>query len=194
MGPAYIVWPSTRSSKVSLPCSSPVLLHSLTDSMLAPKPAPQCIMVTTVRAAPPTVSRRHTHTPIPLAHVSVSCSRLPVVVRVSKRFNAAAQFALYGTLELFPDDTDVRTARLAGARDHTSAEGLPVRPRRVFCTRAGAGAPLNDARTHGVDDTVFRHRAAYRGAGHVRAPRSLPYAFLDDFLASPARARLTHLT
>ncbi|KAH8979652.1 hypothetical protein EDB86DRAFT_3088631 [Lactarius hatsudake] len=83
--------PIHHSSKFS------AFLHSPTESAPAPAPPP---------AREP---------PIPLSFVFAHVSRswLPILARVSKRFSAAMQLALYGTLDLSADDTDATGHALA---------------------------------------------------------------------------------
>ncbi|KAH9010500.1 hypothetical protein EDB83DRAFT_2680812 [Lactarius deliciosus] len=183
--PTYIVPPSARSSFQTHPTrartlSSPAFLHSPTDSAHAPPPPPppQRIIVTSPQVFEPRTPRlarqqARQSPPIPLSFVMahVPRSRLPVLARVSKRFSAAAQLALYRTLELSADDADACVARLAGARDDADVARLPACARPVFRTCAGLLAAAPGTLTH----------------------LTLLYAFFDGFLAAPAPAHLTHL-
>ncbi|KAH8977804.1 hypothetical protein EDB92DRAFT_1844491, partial [Lactarius akahatsu] len=135
-----------------------------------------------------------------MAHVPRS--RLPVLARVSKRFSAAAQLALYRTLELSADDADACVARLAGAphlaalvttltlRAYPSAHGpsfvlalaLALRSMRAL---SALTLPAFDAELLSAAPGTLTHLTLLAD--------TLPYAFFDGFLAAPARARLTHL-
>ncbi|KAH9033804.1 hypothetical protein EDB85DRAFT_2144759 [Lactarius pseudohatsudake] len=132
--PTHIISPSARSSFQMHPArartlSSPAFLHFPTESAYAPAlPPPQRIIV---RQIPP----------IPLSFVLayVPRSRLPVLARISKHFGAAAQLALYRTLELSADDVDA-CGRVAGwlahhnrhVRDDACAVRLRARARPVL--------------------------------------------------------------
>ncbi|KAH9010484.1 hypothetical protein EDB83DRAFT_2322427 [Lactarius deliciosus] len=187
--PTYIVPLSARSSFQTHPTrartlSSPAFLHSPTESTHAPPPPPQRTIVTS-----------------PQAHVPRS--RLLVLARVSKRFSAAAQLALYRTLELSADDADACIARLAGAphlaalvttltlRAYPSALGpsfvllalaLALRSMRAL---SALTLPAFDAELLAAAPGTLTHLTLLAD--------TLPYAFFDGFLAAPARARLTHL-
>ncbi|KAH9051716.1 hypothetical protein EDB87DRAFT_1733929 [Lactarius vividus] len=186
--PTYIVPPSARSSfRPTYTCtlSSPAFLHFPTDPRLARQQA---------RQSPP----------IPLSFVfaHVPRSRLPVLARVSKRFSAAAQLALYRTLELSSSSADACVARLAGAphlaalvttptlRAYPPAHGpsfvlalaLALRSMRAL---SALTLPAFDAELLSAAPGTLTHLTLLAD--------TLPYMFFDDFLATPARARLTHL-
>src|SRR5260370_327142 len=86
--PTHIVPPSVRSSFQTRPT--------------APPPAQQLVIVSPVQSyerRSPWITRQRKHQiPLSLIFAHVPRSRLPVLARVSKRFNAAAQLALYRTL------------------------------------------------------------------------------------------------
>ncbi|KAH8986652.1 hypothetical protein EDB86DRAFT_2235236 [Lactarius hatsudake] len=214
--PTYIVPPSARSSFQTHPTrartlSSPALLHSPTESAHAPPPPPlpQRIIVTSPQVFEPRTPRlarqqARQSPPIPLSFVMahVPRSRLPVLARVSKRFSAAAQLALYRTLELSADDADACVARLAGAphlaalvttltlRAYPPAHGpsfvlalaLALRSMRVL---SALTLPAFDAELLAAAPGTLTHLTLLAD--------TLPYAFFDGFLAAPARAHLTHL-
>ncbi|KAH9011361.1 hypothetical protein EDB84DRAFT_1569799 [Lactarius hengduanensis] len=102
---------------------SPSFFHSPTECAHVPAPPPpQRIIVSAPQVFEPRnpwLARQQARQspPIPLSLVlaHVTCSRLPVLARVSKRFSAAAQLALYRTLELSADDADACVAQPAGA-------------------------------------------------------------------------------
>ncbi|KAH8996039.1 hypothetical protein EDB92DRAFT_1844811, partial [Lactarius akahatsu] len=135
-----------------------------------------------------------------LAHVPRS--RLPVLARVSKRFSAAAQLALYRTLELSADDAGACVARLAGAphlaalvttltlRAYPSAHGPSfvlalALALRVMRALSALTLPAFDAELLSTAPGTLTHLTLLAD--------TLPYAFFDGFLAAHARARLTHL-
>ncbi|KAH9011140.1 hypothetical protein EDB84DRAFT_1054382 [Lactarius hengduanensis] len=212
--PTYIVTPSARSSFQTHPTrartlSSPAFLHSPTESAPAPPPPPQRIIVTSPQVFEPRTPRlarqkARQSPPIPLSFVlaHVPRSRLPVLARVSKRFSAAAQLALYRTLELSADDADACVARLAGAphlaalvttltlRAYPPAHGpsfvlalaLALRSMRAL---SALTLPAFDAELLSAAPGTLTHLTLLAD--------TLPYAFFDGFLAAPARARLTHL-
>ncbi|KAH9058959.1 hypothetical protein EDB83DRAFT_2520711 [Lactarius deliciosus] len=101
---------SSQTHPTTPALSSPVFLHSPTESAPAP-------------ALPPA-----REPPIPLSFVLAHVSHfwLPVLARVSKCFSAAMQLAPYRTLDLSADDADTCVARLAGARPSRCAR-LPAR-------------------------------------------------------------------
>ncbi|KAH9031174.1 hypothetical protein EDB84DRAFT_1578814 [Lactarius hengduanensis] len=122
--------------------------------------------------APPPMRPRTTH-----QHHFRAGHGLRRFSRVSKRFSVALQLALYHTLELSADDADACVARLAGALHlaalvTTLVLRAPTRPRMASLTLPAfdmellAAAPLAD---------------------------TLPYTLSENFLAVPARARITHL-
>ncbi|KAH9054853.1 hypothetical protein EDB87DRAFT_1688740 [Lactarius vividus] len=213
--PTYIVPPSARSSFQTHPTrartlSSPAFLHSPTESApaLAPPPPKRIIVTTPQEFEPrsPRLARQQARQspPIPLSFVfaHVPRSRLPVLARVSKRFSAAAQLALYRTLELSSSDADACVARLAGAphlaalvttltlRAYPPAHGpsfvlalaLALRSMRAL---SALTLPAFDAELLSAAPGTLTHLTLLAD--------TLPYAFFDDFLAAPARARLTHL-
>ncbi|KAH9031171.1 hypothetical protein EDB84DRAFT_175319 [Lactarius hengduanensis] len=214
--PTYIVTPSARSSFQTHPTrartlSSPAFLHSPTESTQAPPlpHPPQRIIVTSPQVFEPRTPRlarqqARQSPPIPLSFVlaHVPRSRLPVLARVSKRFSAAAQLALYRTLELSADDADACVARLAGAphlaalvttltlRAYPPAHGpsfvlalaLALRSMRAL---SALTLPAFDAELLSAAPGTLTHLTLLAD--------TLPYAFFDGFLAAPARARLTHL-
>ncbi|KAH9012395.1 hypothetical protein EDB83DRAFT_2321946 [Lactarius deliciosus] len=213
--PTYIVPLSARSSFQTHPTrartlSSPAFLHSPTESTHAPPPPPQRTIVTSPQVFEPRTPRlarqqARQSPPIPLSFVMahVPRSRLLVLARVSKRFSAAAQLALYRTLELSADDADACIARLAGAphlaalvttltlRAYPSALGpsfvllalaLALRSMRAL---SALTLPAFDAELLAAAPGTLTHLTLLAD--------TLPYAFFDGFLAAPARARLTHL-
>lgn len=204
--PTYIVPPSARSSFQTHPArsrtlSSPAFLHSLTDS-----PPPSVPTAQAYESRSPRLARQRARQspPIPLSLVlaHVPRSRLPVLARVSKRFSAAAQLALYRTLELSADNADACIARLAGA-PHL-AELVTTLALRAYPRAHGASFVLAlalalrsmralSALTLPAFDAELLAAAPGTLARLTLLADTLPYAFFDDFLAAPARARLTHL-
>ncbi|KAH8978111.1 hypothetical protein EDB86DRAFT_3155434 [Lactarius hatsudake] len=210
------MFPSRTSSFQTYPTcartlSSPTLLHSPTESAHAPAPPPppQRIIVTPPHVFEPRSARlarqqARQSSPIPLSFVlaHVPRSRLPVLARVSKRFSAAAQLALYRTLELSADDADACVARLAGAphlaalvttltlRAYPPSHGpsfvlalaLALRSMRAL---SALTLPAFDAELLAAAPGTLTHLTLLAD--------TLPYAFFDGFLAAPARAHLTHL-
>jgi hypothetical protein len=217
--PTYIVPPSARSSFQTHPTrartlSSPAFLHSLAESTPpsppVPAPAPQNLVVVStppsLEPRSPRLIRQHARQspPIPLSLVfaHVPRSRLPVLARVSKRFNAASQLALYRTLELSSDDADACIARLAVA-PHL-AELVTTLELRSYPQSHGASFELALALAlrsmralSALTLPAFNSELLAAAPGAVTRltllADTLPYAFFDDFLAAPARARLTHL-
>ncbi|KAH9165340.1 hypothetical protein EDB89DRAFT_1911509 [Lactarius sanguifluus] len=170
--------PVQRTDPLPAPTHSPAFLHSPTESAHVPVPLPpQRIIVST-----PTGSRTAQRTAHPTA-AHVPCSQLPVLARISKRFSAAAQLALYRTLELSADDADACVAQPAGA-SHLAAlvttlalRAYPPYARPVLCTRAN---PAFDVKLLATAPGTLSHLTLLTD--------TLPYAFFDDFLAAPARA------
>ena len=217
--PTFIVPPSARSSFQTHPTrtrtlSSPAFLHSLAESTKdlppVPEPAPQNLIVVPnpqgCEPRSPRLVRQQARQspPIPLSLVfaHVPRSQLPVLARVSKRFNAAAQLALYRTLELDADDSDACIARLAVA-PHL-AELVTTLKLRAYPQSHGASFELALAlalRSMRALSTLtlpaFNAELLAAAPGTITRltllADTLPYAFFDDFLAAPARARLTHL-
>jgi hypothetical protein len=210
--PTYVVPPSTRSSFQVHPTrartlSSPAFLHSFTESPSTPPPTPQHFTVPSTLPAneprSPRLARQHSRQspPIPLSLVfaHVPRSRLPVLARVSKRFNAAAQLTLYRTLELSADDADACIARLAVA-PHLAALVTTLELPAYPVTR-GASFDLAlalalrsmralSALTLPAFDPELLAAAPRTLARLTLLADTLPYAFFGDFLA---RSRLTHL-
>ncbi|KAH9010493.1 hypothetical protein EDB83DRAFT_2680807 [Lactarius deliciosus] len=214
--PTYVVPPVARSSFQMRPTrvrtlSSPTFLHSPTEFTHAPvpPPPPQRIIVTfpqVFEPRSPRLARQQVRQspPIPFsfALAQVPCSRLPVLTHVSKRFSAAAQLALYRTLELSVDDADACVARLAGASHLAALETTltllaypPAHgPSFVLALALALGSmralsaltlPAFDAELLAAAPGTLTHLALLAD--------TLPYAFFDGFLVAPARARLTHL-
>ncbi|KAI9433230.1 hypothetical protein H4582DRAFT_2082710 [Lactarius indigo] len=215
--PTHIVPPSARSSFQTHPTrartlSSPAFLHSPTESAHtppAPPPPPQRIIVTTPQAFEPRSPRlarqqARQSPPIPLSFVlaHIPRSRLPILARVSKRFSAAVQLALYRALELTADDADACVARLAGAphlaalvttltlRAYPPAHGPSFVLALALALRSMRAL---SALTLPAFDTELLSAAPGTLTHLTLLADTLPYAFFDDFLAAPARARLTHL-
>ncbi|KAN0137518.1 hypothetical protein V8E53_004569 [Lactarius tabidus] len=205
--PTYIVPPSARFSYQTHPTrtrtlSSPAFLHSLAESTppsppLPPAPAPQNLVQ--ARQSPPI--------PLSLVFAHVPRSPLPVLGQVSKQFNAAAQLALYCTLEPSSDGVDACIARLPVA-PHL-AELFTTLERCSFPHSHGASFELALAvalrsmrAPSALTLPAFNSELLAAAPGAVTSltllantlpANTLPYAFFDDFLAAPARARLTHL-
>ena len=172
----------------------------------------------------PWITRQRKHQiPLSLIFAHVSRSQLPVLSRVSKRFNAAAQLALYRTLDLSAADADACIARLAGA-PHLAALVTSL-ALRAYPRAHGASFILALALAlHSMSAltalTLPAFDAELLAAVPVTVTRltlladKLPYAFFDDMPASahltdlpnfvgvppyaffdnsPTRARLTHL-
>ena len=217
--PTFIVPPSARTSFQTHPSrtrtlSSPAFLHSLAESAPepppVPAPAPQNLVVVPnsqgCEPRSPRLVRQQARQspPIPLSLVfaHVPRSRLPVLARVSKRFNAAAQLALYRTLELSDDESDACIARLAVA-PHL-AELVTTLKLCAYPQSHGASFELALAlalRSMRALSTLtlpaFNAELLAAAPGAITRltllADTLPYAFFDDFLAAPARARLIHL-
>ncbi|KAH9009077.1 hypothetical protein EDB84DRAFT_1224463 [Lactarius hengduanensis] len=124
--------PHTQLTRIpSLPCilSLPDRVRARTCTATAP--AHHSVRPTGIRTAQPTArpTAGGQSPPILLSLVlaHVTCSRLLVLARVSKRFSAAAQLALYRTLELSADDADACVAQPAGA-SHLAAPALRAYP------------------------------------------------------------------
>ncbi|KAI9429325.1 hypothetical protein H4582DRAFT_2089506 [Lactarius indigo] len=192
--PTHVILPSARSSfqthlAPTHTLSPPAFLHSPTESMPASSPPPsQGIIVPTPQVFEPRSPRLaqqqvHQSSPIPLSFVlaHVPRSRLPIIARVSKRFSTAAQLALYHTLDLF---ADACIAWLA-CGPHLAAL-VSTLALRAYPPAHGPSFVL----------ALLRRGVALHDARHAYLPLTdtLPYAFFDDFLAAPARARITHLT
>ncbi|KAH9014510.1 hypothetical protein EDB84DRAFT_1443803 [Lactarius hengduanensis] len=125
-----------------------------------------------------------------------------IIVTSPQRFGAAAQLALYRTLELSADDADACVARLAGAphlaalvttltlRAYLPAHGpsfvlalaLALRSMRAL---SALTLPAFDAELLSAAPGTLTHLTLLAD--------TFPYAFFDGFLAAPARVRLTHL-
>ncbi|KAH8979642.1 hypothetical protein EDB86DRAFT_3248275 [Lactarius hatsudake] len=155
--------------------SSPAFLHSPTESAHAPAPPlpPQ------YQATQPTarLTAGTPEPPIPLSFVlaHVSRLRLPVLARVSKRFSAAAQLALYRTLKLSADDADACVARLAGA-PHFAALVMTL----ALCVYLPAHVltlPAFNAELLATAPGTLMHLTLLAD--------TLPYAFFDGFLTMP---------
>ncbi|KAH9027815.1 hypothetical protein EDB85DRAFT_93969 [Lactarius pseudohatsudake] len=134
--------------------------------------------------------------PIPLSFVlaHIPRSRLPVLTRLSKRFSAVAQLALYRTLELSADDADACVARLAGALHLTAlvttltlhayppahgpsfvlALALALRSMRAL---SALTLPAFDAELLSAAPGTLTHLTLLAD--------TLPYAFFDGFLPCP---------
>ena len=214
--PTYIVPPSARSSFQTHPTrtrtlSSPAFLHSLTaESASVPAPPPQNLtVVPTVQASEPRSPRlirqqARQSPPIPLSLVlpHIPRSRLPFLALVSKRFNSAAQLALYRTLELSAEEADACIARLA-ISPHLAAlvttlvlRGYPHTHSASF--ELALALSLRSMRAlSALTLPAFDAELLAAAPGSLTSltllADTLPYAFFDDFLASPARARITHL-
>ncbi|KAH9000537.1 hypothetical protein EDB86DRAFT_3135014 [Lactarius hatsudake] len=214
--PTYIVPPSARSSFQTHPTractlSSPAFLHSPTESThapLQPRP-PQRIIVTSPQVSEPRTPRLARQQacqspPIPLSFViaHIPRSQLPILARVLKRFSAAAQLALYHTLELSTDDADVCVAQLAGT-PHLAALGTTL----TLCTYLPVHGPFFvlalALALHSMRALSTLMLPAFDAELLAAAPGTLthltlladtlPYTFFDGFLAAPTHAHLTHL-
>ncbi|KAH9011138.1 hypothetical protein EDB84DRAFT_1445319 [Lactarius hengduanensis] len=108
--------------------------------------------------------------------------------RVSKRFDVALQLALYHTLELSTDDADACVARLAGAL-HLAALVTTLVLRAPTCPRMASPALRSMCALSAPTQPAFDMELL------AAAPLTdtLPYTLFDNFLAVPARARITHL-
>ena len=208
--PTHIVPPSARSSFQMPPArartrtlSSPALLNSLTDS------SPARIIVSAAQPYEPRSPRlarqqARQSPPIPLSLIfaHVTRSRLPVLACVSKRFRAAAQLALYRTLELSAVDADACIARLAGA-PHLAALVTTLNLRAYPHAHGASFALALALALHSMRALSALTLPTFDAELLAAVPSTitrltlladtLPYAFFDDFLAAPARARLTHL-
>ncbi|KAH9011489.1 hypothetical protein EDB85DRAFT_2297060, partial [Lactarius pseudohatsudake] len=176
---------------------SPSFFHSSTESAHVPAPPPpQRIIVSAPQAfepRSPRLARQQARQSPPillslvLAHVPRS--QLPVQARVSKRFSAAAQLALYRTLELWRITSrgardDVRAARLpTPAHGPSFVLALALALRSIGAVSALTLPPF-DAERFATAPGTLSHLTLLTD--------TLPYAFFDGFLAAPARTRLTH--
>ncbi|KAH9165000.1 hypothetical protein EDB89DRAFT_2233663 [Lactarius sanguifluus] len=165
--------------------NSPAFFHSPTESAHVPAPPPpQRVIVSTPQAFElhsPRLARQQARqsAPIPLSLVlaHVPRSRLPVLARVSKRFSAAAQQALYRTRELSADDAGACVT----ASWRTTSRGAPL--------GSGALSALTliafDAELLATAPGTLSHLALLTD--------TLLYAFFDDFLAALTSTHLSHL-
>ncbi|KAH9165331.1 hypothetical protein EDB89DRAFT_1911503 [Lactarius sanguifluus] len=195
--PTYIVPPSARSSFQTHPTrartlSSPAFLHSPTEPAHAPPPPPpQRTIVTSPQVFEPRTPRlprqqARQSPPIPLSFVlaHVPRSRLPVLARVSKRFSAAAQLALYRMLELSADDADACVARLAGA-PHLAALVTTLTVRAYPPAHGPSFVLALALALRSMRALSALTLPAFDAELLSAAPDTLPYAFFDGFLAAP---------
>ncbi|KAH9166155.1 hypothetical protein EDB89DRAFT_2076153 [Lactarius sanguifluus] len=174
--------------------SSPAFLHSLTEPAHAPPPPPpQRTIVTSPQVFEPRTPRlarqqARQSPPIPLSFVlaHVPRSRLPVLARVSKRFSAAAQLALYRMLELSADDADACVARLAGA-PHLAALVTTLTVRAYPPAHGPSFVLALALALRSMRALSALTLPAFDAELLSAAPDTLPYAFFDGFLAAPRR-------
>ena len=183
--------------------SSPALLHSAKET----PPSPHRVVVSisqTYEPRSPRLTRQQArqNLPIPLSFIlaHIPRSTLPTLALVSRRFCAAAQIALYRTLELSPTDADACVARLAGAphlaalvsslvlSGYPSAHGASFQLALALALRSMRGLT---ALTLPAFDADLLAAAPPSLARLTLLADTLPFAFFDQFLA--ARPHITHL-
>ncbi|KAI0260572.1 hypothetical protein BC834DRAFT_536079 [Gloeopeniophorella convolvens] len=177
--PTFYTPPSDTQARRTRTLSSPALLGAISE---APLPV-QRVLVSALQEYEPrsprtTRQRARQNPPIPLSLVLAHVPRasLPAVAQVSRRFCAAAQLALYRTLELAPGEADACVAALAGAPHLAALVTSLIIP--AFPPNCGASFRL----------------ALALALRSMRALAALTLPAFDVDLLTAARRGLVHLT
>jgi hypothetical protein len=186
--------------------SSPALLPSAKKSLPAP-PSHRAVVSSSQTFEPrsPRLTRQQARQspPIPLSFIlaHIPRSSLPALALVSRRFCAAAQLALYHTLEPSATDADACVARIAGVphlaalvsslvlSEYPPAHGASFHLALALALRSMSGLMALTLPAFNADLLAAAPPSLAR---LTLLADTLPFAFFDQFLAS--RPHITHLS